>query len=861
MITPPNEYFLTEEVRRHGAEPRFVFTISPHYFLTGVGAGGTHSDTSFVSPDRIQVDEDATSASWTSDVQEATVGDYPAAFTPDWTLAYPGYDVVVEFRSGATQGECESASWSTIIDGTEYDLYQYYQWRITWTGFRCWVFDTEPEMDGTAMWVVDSAPDDYLSYAADSTGSESYIEAVTFEGEYPLSQADISEAGALAFESPLDFSELVSGDHTLLLLNRDQLYSPGHANFIFSGESNWYRKFLKIEFGYKRPGTKDVVDKIVLYEGVIARWGPVVREIDASGKLQPHTVEIYSRDYIATLLEKKIGTPDDDGDPKPLVYGEVLLQADELGDKTIVGPDAEADFEDGTLNELSDVIENGSGALTVETTDPYAGSYCLLSHIEAPLDYAQGEIDLTGPGASILFSCWIQFSQVPDVPSDGNIYFAGIKDSLGNNCLSLWIADDYRVFARRQVTTQDTSWYVDQDLGIWKRLSVAVHNDPTSGGIAKVWLDGDEVLTWEEGWDGYTFAGAFVGFYDNNGVPAPETWEAYFDSLAVYNTWYPKLYQISGSPFTELKTVYIDGAVKVENTPQGVRSRLVKGTTVSSTDVTLDAVTGSVIFTDLTQDISGSVMVRAVKNTTVHPVDIIQDLLTEAGASDFIDSASFAAAKAADSGDSIGAYFEETTVGDAIKEIASRCLLNVYMDQGVIKLGAYQATAPTGPVGTFGTFRFGEAVFGAGLLIGSELELTAASETINMESFFTRITTRWGWYERNHRLRYVAEDSQAIAYLGEFESEIDFSQGQPVVSENSNMAKTKADRLLKRFKAGYSELNLSGSFRLARLELGDVICLNIDYLRPATNYLITGKTVRMNRPYGVDLTLVKFLGE
>jgi hypothetical protein len=110
-------------------------------------------------------------------------------------------------------------------------------------------------------------------------------------------------------------------------------------------------------------------------------------------------------------------------------------------------------------------------------------------------------------------------------------------------------------------------------------------------------------------------------------------------------------------------------------------------------------------------------------------------------------------------------------------------------------------------------------------------------------------------------LRYVAEDSQAIAYLGEFESEIDFSQGQPVVSENSNMAKTKADRLLKRFKAGYSELNLSGSFRLARLELGDVICLNIDYLRPATNYLITGKTVRMNRPYGVDLTLVKFLGE
>lgn len=859
MITPPNEYFLTEEARRHGAEPRFLFTITPHYFLTGVSAGGTHSDTSFVSPDRIQVDWAANPASWTSAVQVATVGSYPAAFTPSWTLTYPGYDAVVEFRTGATQAECEAAGWSTIIAGTEYDLYQYYQWRITWTGFRCWVFDTEPEMDARGLWAVDSAPDPFLSYASDSSGIYSYIESAKFTGEFPLDQADILDAGELALEAPLDFSELVSADHTLTLQNTSHRYSPGHADFIFQGEANWYKKQLKIEFGYRRPGTRETVDSVTLYQGVITRWGPVSREISPDGQLEPHTVEIYSRDYIATLLDKKIGTPDDTGDPQPLVYGEVLLQADELGDKTIAPIVDSAYFEDGTTDELTDIQETGTGALTVISTDPYAGSYCLRSHIEAPDDVAQGAITLTAGSGSILFSCWIKFSTVPDVPSDGYNYFAAIQDTLGNNVLSLWIRDDYKVWGRRGAELKESSWYVDQDVGVWKRLSIGISNDSATGGFCKVWLDGEEVLTWDEDWDSYSFLAAVVGLFNDNG-PGGETWEIDFDSLEVYPTWYPRIYQIRGFPYQEIKTVYIDGASKVENTAKGVVTRLTKGRAVPSTEATLDAEMGTVAFTDLSQTISGTVMIKAKKNTTTHPVDIIEALLTEAGADGLIEAGTFAAAKAYFPDDSIGAYFEETTVGDAIKEIASRCLLNVYMDQGLIKLDAYTGELPPEVVATYDTFIYDLFGYWEGDSF-SESELIRANESVIMEDVFTRITTRWGWYDRNHRLRYVTEDALAIEYLGEFEAELDYSVGQPVVSENSNMAKDKADRLLKRLKGGRSEVDVSGSFRLARVELGDAVRLDVPYLRAATDYWVVGKTLRMNAPYGVDIRLVKFLGE
>ena len=105
--------------------------------------------------------------------------------------------------------------------------------------------------------------------------------------------------------------------------------------------------------------------------------------------------------------------------------------------------------------------------------------------------------------------------------------------------------------------------------------------------------------------------------------------------------------------------------------------------------VTKDATTGLI-------QVSGknaSVSARVVKDHTTHPVDMVADILAEVGLESAIDQDSFALAKSLTPEYVIGISFENLTAAQAIREIVRRCLYDLWIDFGEIKIRAYLGEA------------------------------------------------------------------------------------------------------------------------------------------------------------------------
>jgi hypothetical protein len=133
-------------------------------------------------------------------------------------------------------------------------------------------------------------------------------------------------------------------------------------------------------------------------------------------------------------------------------------------------------------------------------------------------------------------------------------------------------------------------------------------------------------------------------------------------------TAYPPVYsyQVFGAPFEKISTVYLDGEINEDR-------------------VTADATSGLI-------QVSGrnaQVKARVVKNNTTHPVDIVTDILTEVGLFSAINQDSFALAKSVTPEYVIGVSFENVTAAKAIRDIVRRCLYDLWVDFGEIKLNAY----------------------------------------------------------------------------------------------------------------------------------------------------------------------------
>ena len=105
--------------------------------------------------------------------------------------------------------------------------------------------------------------------------------------------------------------------------------------------------------------------------------------------------------------------------------------------------------------------------------------------------------------------------------------------------------------------------------------------------------------------------------------------------------------------------------------------------------MTADATTGLI-------QVSGknaSVSARVVKDHTTHPVDMVADILAEVGLETAIHQDSFALAKSLTPEYVIGVSFENLTAAQAIREIVRRCLYDLWIDFGEIKIRAYLGEA------------------------------------------------------------------------------------------------------------------------------------------------------------------------
>jgi hypothetical protein len=125
-------------------------------------------------------------------------------------------------------------------------------------------------------------------------------------------------------------------------------------------------------------------------------------------------------------------------------------------------------------------------------------------------------------------------------------------------------------------------------------------------------------------------------------------------------------YQVFGAPFEAITAVSLDGETDDDR-------------------VTADPATGLLQVSGRNAQVS----VRVIKDHTTHPVDIVADILEEAGLGEGIHQDSFALAKSLTPEYTIGVRFENLTAAQAIREIVRRCLFDLWIDFGEIKIKPY----------------------------------------------------------------------------------------------------------------------------------------------------------------------------
>ncbi|MCX5889692.1 MAG: hypothetical protein NTY36_09605 [Deltaproteobacteria bacterium] len=130
----------------------------------------------------------------------------------------------------------------------------------------------------------------------------------------------------------------------------------------------------------------------------------------------------------------------------------------------------------------------------------------------------------------------------------------------------------------------------------------------------------------------------------------------------------PPIYRcrVYGAPFVAITAVYCNEA----QTWEGVAA---------------DPATGVILVTGR----SDQVEARVTKDATTHPVDIMADILAEIGLSQAINQDSFALAKSLTPEYAIGVCFENISAAQALREIVRRCLYDLWVDFGEIKIRAY----------------------------------------------------------------------------------------------------------------------------------------------------------------------------
>jgi hypothetical protein len=851
MLAAPDDYLAAEG--QQVADPKFGLFLSPYPYPTGFVAGSGTLVNGSLAAGLFSVVYGADSASWTGPVVANPAEILPAAAALSWELAAPGYHWTAAWRTAPLAAALESQEWQPLTLGASLELLAFYQLRFTWTSIRAWVYDTLEAAEAAAdsFWAVDDLPDDHASYACDGPGNLAYLRNLTLTGEYQLPPDDVLDGGELQDSLGDGFGQIVAGNYTAILINREGRYSPGEPNFLF-GEEDWRRRTLTLRQWYAGPdGVTGAIEKFV---GTVMIWQDQ-EGIDPDGKAHEAWVEISADNLVAKLLERQIGMDADDGTPNPWTCGEFMREAAQLADQSPEPPDAVADAETGDTSQFTTVQVAGTGSsLTVVTGSGSEGSLAYRAQAQAANAVARGELELAVTGRQVLLTAQLTFAAVPAQPIHLNLSFMGLFGGPGPDLFALGVGGGGQVFLYSiGGGWVETKWNINAYVGVPQRLSLCL--DAKAAGLIKFIANGSEQLSLD---GNYSTFGAIRGGYAGLALGAsPQPWDLIIDDLQISPGWERYAYRIYGHPFQSFGTVYQDGVVQVNNPPATVGSgswgrsgsdptrleyKFAGGQAVPDDRVVKRPELGVVIFTDYANPPQGTIIVQAVKDDNTHPGDIVPRILTEAGEPEAVDLDSCLETKALLPADQVGLYLSNTTLGEALKTLGQRCLLNYRVSGRKLVLLPYDGTADRPCAAQIANW-------------------TGYVRRDDQSSLKSRSLVKHSWNQLNPKLLEKATDAAALARVGLITEEIDLSHGGDVSSGSQTMARQKAPALLNRVRGGDETLqDFLTPHTHGRLEVGDLVRVLSPRLQNQF-YSVWDKQQKCAADKSIRMILRRFLGE
>uniref|UniRef100_A0A7C3WTU4 Uncharacterized protein n=1 Tax=Desulfobacca acetoxidans TaxID=60893 RepID=A0A7C3WTU4_9BACT len=315
-------FFLQEEARLRGAKPRVKAIIYPFDLDYGLGPGlGVFEHTLFGGePGKLVLEAGYFDyAAWTSPIRQT--------FSPNLNLVTPYWEdhagymrTGVYLRSADCEAELGFTAYVLLKPGETVNLRRFYQLKVEFTGS---IWSGEPP---------------------------GYISDLRLEGRLTIPESEIIDTGEVRVSLARDFSEHRVGDHTLVLDNRDGQWLPKSTNFPYLGLP-WEEKHVDLYHGWELPDGS--TEWLRVYRGVVESL-----EEMAHGWQARHRVKLESRDWIAHLLKRRLGTPTAAGERRPFMRGTYRVRGELVN--TIPA-------------RVGETVKTGHGSATMRVLGSYQG--------------------------------------------------------------------------------------------------------------------------------------------------------------------------------------------------------------------------------------------------------------------------------------------------------------------------------------------------------------------------------------------------------------------------------------------------------------------------------------------------------
>ncbi len=322
MRTSSGEY-LHEESRDRGARPRVKAVLYPFDLDYGLAAGsGEFINTAYGGEaGKLALAAGSYStASWTSPVLHA-FSPYLNEVAAFWEDQAGEMATRVFLRTAASAGEIANASYLPLSQGAEYNLLPYFQVKVEFTG------------SGEQV-------------------TSGYVAALRFEGRLSLPEGEILDPGAVRVELARDFSELRTGDLTLVLDNRRGQWLAGAANSYLLGLASSQKK-LALYHGWDLPGGQ--VEWQLAYQGELEGLAGMAHAWKGE-----HRVSLKSQDWTAARLQTLLGAPTIAGVRQPFMRGPYR---------------ATAELTETVDAQVGEPVKSGSGSAVLKVIGTYRGEY------------------------------------------------------------------------------------------------------------------------------------------------------------------------------------------------------------------------------------------------------------------------------------------------------------------------------------------------------------------------------------------------------------------------------------------------------------------------------------------------------